>query len=285
MESPVGRRRPRPAAPRPRPRGPSAPTGRPVTTTSATAGCPAMARSTSSTKIFSPPELTVTESRPSSSICAVGQVPGPVARDGVADAVDHREGARRLVGVAEIPERHAPGLGQPPVALVARLEHRGQRLVDHHGARAGQERPHLDVVDRTSTCICAPVSEEPAESEMTRLGRRSERQGPHGRGQRRAAVAHGEEGREVVGLLVELQERAGAARRRPRWSWCWPSRARRCATRRRGRRGAVSSGKTSVAPWAMSMKAGPLRRAVHERRAGSCSRSGMLSARRSVRPS
>ncbi len=39
--------------------------GRPVTTTSATAGCPAMARSTSSTKIFSPPELTVTESRPS----------------------------------------------------------------------------------------------------------------------------------------------------------------------------------------------------------------------------
>jgi hypothetical protein len=42
--------------------------GRPVTTTSATAGWPAMARSTSSTKIFSPPELTVTESRPSSSI-------------------------------------------------------------------------------------------------------------------------------------------------------------------------------------------------------------------------
>ena len=32
------------------------------------AGWPAMARSTSSTKIFSPPELIVTESRPSSSI-------------------------------------------------------------------------------------------------------------------------------------------------------------------------------------------------------------------------
>lgn len=42
--------------------------GRPATTTSATAGCEAIADSTSSAKIFSPPELIVTESRPSSSI-------------------------------------------------------------------------------------------------------------------------------------------------------------------------------------------------------------------------
>ena len=42
--------------------------GRPATTTSATAGWLMMACSTSSAKIFSPPELMVTESRPSSSI-------------------------------------------------------------------------------------------------------------------------------------------------------------------------------------------------------------------------
>jgi len=46
---------------------------RPATTTSTTAGCPAIAPSTSSAKIFSPPELMVTESRPSSSIWPSGR--------------------------------------------------------------------------------------------------------------------------------------------------------------------------------------------------------------------
>src|SRR4051794_28925330 len=42
--------------------------GRPATTASYTAGCWASAASTSSAKIFSPPELMVTESRPCSSM-------------------------------------------------------------------------------------------------------------------------------------------------------------------------------------------------------------------------
>src|ERR1700733_14274904 len=57
------------------------------------------------------------------------------------------------------------------------------------------------------TCIWAPVSEDPAESEMTRLGMRSTAMartagvsgGP-------PAVPDGEERREVVLLLVELHE-------------------------------------------------------------------------------
>ena len=80
-----------------------------------------MARSTSSTKIFSPPELTVTESRPSSMISPVGQVAGPVAGDGVADPVDGGKGAGRLLGIAQVAQWHVPRLGQPPVALVSRL--------------------------------------------------------------------------------------------------------------------------------------------------------------------
>ena len=49
--------------------------GRPTTVASATAGCGRMAASTSSAKIFSPPELIVTESRPRSSM-------SPSAADG-----------------------------------------------------------------------------------------------------------------------------------------------------------------------------------------------------------
>ena len=67
---------------------------------------------------------------------AVGGEAGPVAGHGVAGAVDHREGARRLLGVAEVAERHPALLGQPPDLGVPRLE-RGGQVVAHDGrARA-----------------------------------------------------------------------------------------------------------------------------------------------------
>ena len=212
-----------------------------------------MARSTSSTKIFSPPELTVTESRPEQLDLPVGPVPGPVAGDGVADAVDHGEGARRLVRVAEIPERHVPGLGQPAVALVARLEHPRQRLVDHQGARSGEERPHLDVVHGRDVHL-RPGLRRAGRVGDDEVGDALDRHGPHGRGERRAAVADGEERGEVVALLVELhQQRAqhGVAHdgHGVRLLAC-----RRSIHTSSGSTRRVSSGKMSVAPWAMSMK-------------------------------
>ena len=58
--------------------------GRPQTTTSSTSGWATIAASTSSTKIFSPPELIVTESRPSSSM-----LPSARCRPGRRDRVAH----------------------------------------------------------------------------------------------------------------------------------------------------------------------------------------------------
>ena len=86
--------------------------GRPTTTTSYTSGWRAMACSTSSAKIFSPPELMVTESRPRSSIEAVGAAAGPGRRapSSARPSID-RERARGLVGVAEVAERHAAAAG------------------------------------------------------------------------------------------------------------------------------------------------------------------------------
>jgi acyl-CoA dehydrogenase len=111
-----GRRRRRAAARWRRPPGPSARSGRPHTTTSYTSGWCAIACSTSSAKIFSPPELIVTESRPSSSMMPSARETGAVAGHRVAHAVDDRERARRLLGVAEVAERHAPALASQPIS-------------------------------------------------------------------------------------------------------------------------------------------------------------------------
>ena len=100
--------------------------GRPATTQSYTPGWALIASSTSSAKIFSPPELIVTASRPCSSTHAVGAQAGPVARHRVAHAVDHRVRARRLVGVAEVAERQPAALGQPAELVVAGRAARGR---------------------------------------------------------------------------------------------------------------------------------------------------------------
>ncbi len=114
--------------------------GRPATTQSYTAGLAFSAASTSSAKIFSPPELIVTESRPCSSIDPVGAQPGPVARHRVAHPVDHRVGARRLGRVAEVAERQPTALGQPAELGVAGVEQPVEVGGQHVVARAGGER-------------------------------------------------------------------------------------------------------------------------------------------------
>ena len=68
----------------------------------------------------------VTESRPYSSMTPSAVSRGSVARHRVAHAVDHREGAGGLVGVAEVAERHPALLGEPADLVVAGLE-RGRR--------------------------------------------------------------------------------------------------------------------------------------------------------------
>ena len=108
---------------------------------------------------------------------AVGQHAGPVAGHGVADAVDGREGAGRLVGIAEVAERHPPGLGQPAELVVAGLEDAGCRssdsttLVGERSKRAGAWRrcARSEVLH-----ALAAVSEEPSTSTMRRPGHQLE---------------------------------------------------------------------------------------------------------------
>ena len=136
---------------------------------------------------------------------AVGQVPGPVAGDGVADPVDDGKGARRLLGVAQVAQRHrtptAPASRRPRAPAGSTRVSAG---VDHHRVGTGDEGARRG--PRRDPLIWAPVSEEPTASEMYRLGRRA-------RASSRTAGLSGapplptaNEGREVVLGLVELHD-------------------------------------------------------------------------------
>ena len=111
----------------------------------------------------------------------------------------------------------------------------------------GRNVPTADVVDGGDVHL-RPGLRRAGRVGDDEVGEPLERHGPHGRGQRRAAVAHGEERRRGRSASCRAAAAAAAARRRRRWSWSSPSRARRWTTRRRGRRGGSRRGRRASPP-------------------------------------
>ena len=98
--------------------------GVPTTVASNTAGWRLSAFSTSSGKIFSPPELIDTDPAPVDDDGAVGVDRRQVAGHRVAHAVDHRERRRGLLLVLVVAERDVPAVREHPDPAVARLAQR-----------------------------------------------------------------------------------------------------------------------------------------------------------------
>ena len=65
---------------------------------------------------------------------------GPISRDGVADAIDHRVGARGLDRVAEVAERQTTALREPSQVGVARGKLPAEVVAEDVVARADGER-------------------------------------------------------------------------------------------------------------------------------------------------
>ena len=135
----------------------------------------------------------------------VVQVPSPVAWNRVPHAIDHRERTSRLLGIAEVAQGDAAGLRQPAVALVPRVQEGRHRLVDDHGAGSGQEGSGRAVASGDHVHLGARFRRAGGVGD-DQVGQPGQRQLAHGRGQRSAAVAHGEEGGQVVTLLVQLHD-------------------------------------------------------------------------------
>ena len=122
----VARRRdPRPGRQHRHDLGPHRSLGRPTTTASNTAGWALRTCSTSSANTFSPPVLIVTESRPSSSIVpsASTRARSPATAWRTPSTVG--KVACVLASVAQVAERHPPGLGQPAELRVAGRQRAG----------------------------------------------------------------------------------------------------------------------------------------------------------------
>ena len=201
----------------PRPRCPQRSLGRPATTQSYTPGWALTAISTSSAKIFSPPELIVTASRPCSSMLPSARQRARSPGIGVAHAVDDGVRARRLRGVAEVAERQPAALGQPADLVVAgrAAPGRGRRTARGCPARAGTSRsPRRRPSTRATAGRRPPTSRGRRRSSPSAGGRAARCFRPTDSGG--AAGQDDVEARQVVVVAVELVERAGGRRRRRR---------------------------------------------------------------------
>ena len=183
---------------------------------------------------------------------AVGEDAGPVAGHRVVLAVDHREGARRLLGVAEVAEGHRPALGQPTHLLVAGLEHARHVRAHHHGPGPGHEgprrhrprarrHPHLDARLRGAGHVGDHDGGEHGQEALFEAD-----------AQRRPPAAEGHERAWRRGRRARAPRPRVGPWRRPPPRCRSPARGPRCPTRRRGRRTGCWWGRPWSPPWSCS---------------------------------